>query len=111
MGAPRAQGAEAHLKQGKPHSKHSEKGGPGRPRDPRASEEKPQARKRSNEVKITERAVRLELSLQHRPDAILNLGGLLQKNCLKVLPQTYDLFVYCFLPTPLEPGLEAHYVK
>ena len=33
--------------------------------------------KRSNEVKITERAVRLELSLQHRPDAILNLGGLL----------------------------------
>ena len=31
---------------------------------------------RSNEVKITERAVRLELSLQHRPDAILNLGGL-----------------------------------
>ena len=32
--------------------------------------------KRSNEVKITERAVRLELSLQHRPDAILNLGGL-----------------------------------
>ena len=34
--------------------------------------------KRSNEVKITERAVRLELSLQHRPDAILNLGGLFQ---------------------------------
>ena len=33
---------------------------------------------RSNEVKITERAVRLELSLQHRPDAILNLGGLFQ---------------------------------
>ena len=32
--------------------------------------------KRSNEVNITERAVRLELSLQHRPDAILNLGGL-----------------------------------
>ena len=31
---------------------------------------------RSNEVKITERAFRLELSLQHRPDAILNLGGL-----------------------------------
>ena len=31
---------------------------------------------RSNEVKITERAVRLELSLQHRPDAILNLGDL-----------------------------------
>ena len=34
---------------------------------------------RSNEVKITERAVRLELSLQHRPDAILNLGGLLRQ--------------------------------
>ena len=34
------------------------------------------ALQRSNEVKITERAVRLELSLQHRPDAILNLGGL-----------------------------------
>ena len=32
---------------------------------------------RSNKVKITERAVKLELSLQHRPDAILNLGGLL----------------------------------
>ena len=32
---------------------------------------------RSNEVKITERAFRLELSLQHRPDAILNIGGLL----------------------------------
>ena len=38
--------------------------------------------KRSNEVKITERAVRLELSLQHRPDAILNLGGLLSLKCL-----------------------------
>ena len=34
---------------------------------------------RSNEVRITERAVRLVLSLQHRPDAILNLGGLLVK--------------------------------
>ena len=32
---------------------------------------------RSNEVKITERAVKLELNLQHRPDAILKLGGLL----------------------------------
>ena len=31
----------------------------------------------------------------------LSIGTNLQKNCLKVLPQTYDLFVYCFLPTPL----------
>ena len=31
----------------------------------------------------------------------LSIGTNLQKNCLKVLPQTYDLFVYCFLPPPL----------
>ena len=31
----------------------------------------------------------------------LSIGTNLQKNCLKVLPQTYDLFVYCFLATPL----------
>ena len=45
--------------------------------------EKFQCMQRSNEVKITERAVRLELSLQHRPDAILNLGGLLE--CLSYI--------------------------
>ena len=46
-------------------------------------------RERSNEVKITERAVRLELSLQHRPDAILNLGGLFHKNLMNSFSENY----------------------
>ena len=52
--------------------------------------------KRSNEVKITERAVKLELSLQHRPDAILNLGGLLLSRSWNVtFYNVHSIFLIC----------------
>ena len=56
---------------------------------------------RSNEVKITERAVRLELSLQHRPDAILNLGGLLCEKPILISGSIFGVNIFkklTFLP-------------
>ena len=50
--------------------------------------------KRSNEVKITERAVRLELSLHHRPDAILNLGGLFGDQTISLLVSNCQIQIW-----------------